>query len=317
MTSQDVEKKSTADEPTTPQECYDLARRYALGLDIRSDAAEAIKWYRAAAELGHAKAQSELGWRMFKRYGTERDETEMVKWYRAAAEQGDPRGTGELGRCYLLGLGVPKDMDEAYRLCKIAAEKGYCIASTMLGARYKIGSGVPKDEVEAQKWFDKAAKQKAAEQFAEYHEYARCKPSPRAAKAQLLIAGCYETGNGVQQNYEKAVEWYLKAASPDNEYRGSKKVFDYGASALYDLGKLYLDGPKCIRNIKEGIAMFRAAAERGHAEAMLRLGLCYHEGKGVVQDNEQTIFWMQKAANGRFGLDAAKEWLNENENKTK
>jgi len=52
------------------------------------DAAEAVKWYRKAAEQGHALAQTNLGFMYEKGDGVPKDAAEAVKWYRKATEQG-------------------------------------------------------------------------------------------------------------------------------------------------------------------------------------------------------------------------------------
>ncbi len=59
---------------------------------------------RARAEKGNARSQCELG-DVFSlgRLGVARDEAEAVKWYRKAAEQGDAEGQLGLGLCYEYG----------------------------------------------------------------------------------------------------------------------------------------------------------------------------------------------------------------------
>lgn len=50
---------------------------------------EAVKWYRLAAEQGHAWAQYVLGNAYYDGKGVKRDYVEAVKWWQMAAEQGD------------------------------------------------------------------------------------------------------------------------------------------------------------------------------------------------------------------------------------
>jgi TPR repeat protein len=50
---------------------------------------EAVKWFRKAAEQGHAKAQYALGRSYEMGLGVVADYEEAAKWYRKAAEQGD------------------------------------------------------------------------------------------------------------------------------------------------------------------------------------------------------------------------------------
>ena len=48
-----------------------LGHRYGTGLDVERDDAESTKWYRRAAEQGHAKAQLVLGNRQLAGVGVE------------------------------------------------------------------------------------------------------------------------------------------------------------------------------------------------------------------------------------------------------
>lgn len=54
---------------------------------------EAAKWYRLAAEKGHAEAQFFLGFQFWEGLGVKKDEVEATRWYRKAAEQGHARFT--------------------------------------------------------------------------------------------------------------------------------------------------------------------------------------------------------------------------------
>ena len=61
---------------------------YKKGWGVLQDYAEAVKWYRLAAEQGYAKAQNNLGVRYENGEGVLQDYAEAMKWYRLAAEQG-------------------------------------------------------------------------------------------------------------------------------------------------------------------------------------------------------------------------------------
>ena len=60
-----------------------------IGQGVPQDYAEAVKWYRLAAEQGYAAAQYNLGVMYDNGQGVPQDYAEAVKWYRLAAEQGD------------------------------------------------------------------------------------------------------------------------------------------------------------------------------------------------------------------------------------
>ena len=61
---------------------------YDKGQGVPQDYAEAVKWYRLAAEQGDADAQYNLGVMYDNGQGVPQDYAEAVKWYRLAAEQG-------------------------------------------------------------------------------------------------------------------------------------------------------------------------------------------------------------------------------------
>ena len=71
---------------------------YANGEGVPQDDAEAVRWYRLAAEQGNAGAQLNLGAMYSNGEGVPQDDAEAVRWYRLAAEQGNagaqlqPRG---------------------------------------------------------------------------------------------------------------------------------------------------------------------------------------------------------------------------------
>jgi len=89
--------------------------------------------------------------------GTRRDYAEALKWYRMAAEHGDVESARRAGFMYANGQGVPRDEAEALRWYRIAADRGDAEAQNNLGVIYSDGNGVPANLVEATKWFKVAA----------------------------------------------------------------------------------------------------------------------------------------------------------------
>ena len=53
-----------------------------------------------------------------------KDAAEAVKWFRKAAEQGFAGAQGNLGICYHNGQGVTKDYVEAYKWLSLASAQG-------------------------------------------------------------------------------------------------------------------------------------------------------------------------------------------------
>jgi TPR repeat protein len=184
--------------PETESEThFRLGVRYAKGEDGLQDYSEAVKWYRLAAEAGHAGAQRNLGLLFASGTGVPQDFTEAEKWLRKAAAQGqvgadfadaiislakrdaqrerpkeisepltnappkeNPITQYQRGLQYAKGDGVIQDFTEAAKWYRLAAEAGYAEAQKKLGFLYATGKGVPKDDAEAERWLRQAGNQR-------------------------------------------------------------------------------------------------------------------------------------------------------------
>lgn len=62
------------------------------------------------------------------------------------------------------------------------------------------------------------------------------------------------------------------------------------------LGLIYILGDGVEQDYAKAVRWFRAAAEQGHAEGQFYLALRYSDGKGVAQNSAEAIFWMRQAA---------------------
>ena len=96
---------------------------YELGEGVPQDYAEAVRWYRKAAEQGYAEAQNNLGLMYDMAQGVPQNYAEAVKWYRKAAEQGNDIGQYNLGFMYANGQGVPQDYVQAHMWFNLAASR--------------------------------------------------------------------------------------------------------------------------------------------------------------------------------------------------
>ena len=97
---------------------------YATGEGVLKDEAEAVRWFRLAAEQGDAGAQFNLGVMHDNGRGVLKDEAEAVRWYRLAAEQGHADAQNNLGIMHAAGEGVLKDSVLAHMWSNIAGANG-------------------------------------------------------------------------------------------------------------------------------------------------------------------------------------------------
>jgi TPR repeat protein len=244
---------------------FNLAVCYENGQGVAKDEVEAVKWYRKAAEQDYPFAQFILGSRYENGHGVAKDCVEAVNWYRKAAVQNCAEAQCCLGVCYESGQGVVKDYVEAVKWLRKAAEQGYVLAQNNLGVCYAKGQGVVKDETEAVKWYRKAAEQNLAE-------------------AQYSLGNWYALGQGVVKDEAEAVKWFRKAA--EQNY----------AKAQCVLGVAYYGGQGVAKDEVEAVKWFRKAAAQNCAEAQWLLGICYAKGQGVARDEAEAVTWYRKAA---------------------
>ena len=104
------------------------------------------------------------------------------------------------------------------------------------------------------------------------------------AIAKNSLGRCYAKGQGVEQSWEKAVEWYQKSAKQGYEI------------AQYNLGLCYEIGKGVKQSWEKAVEWYRKSAEQGDATAQYNLGWCYKYGKGVEQDYKKAFEWYHKSA---------------------
>ncbi len=110
------------------------------------------------------------------------------------------------------------------------------------------------------------------------------------AVGQYGLGVKYATGDGVPQDYARAVEWFREAAAAG----------DVGGQ--YNLGGLYANGKGVPQDYAKAAQWYHKASEQGDGGAQYRLGVLYTEGRGVPQDYAKAIKWLRLAIPRRFGI---------------
>jgi hypothetical protein len=120
----------------------------------RGDYETAFRELMPLAVAGNPTAQFGLGVIYLEGYGVPQDHAEAVRWFRLAANQGVPNTQYALGVMYQEGKGVLQDHSEAARWYRLAADQGNADAQLLLGLVYVRGQGVPQDFVLAYMWIN-------------------------------------------------------------------------------------------------------------------------------------------------------------------
>jgi uncharacterized protein len=81
------------------------------------------------------------------------------------------------------------------------------------------------------------------------------------------------------------------------------------AEAQLKLADLYRTGKGTAQSVQDAAKWYRKAAEQGVAEAQFRLGELLLEGKGIAQNAQEAVNWLEKS--GAQGFKAAKDKLTE------
>lgn len=92
---------------------------------MRAEYAAALKLYTEAAELGHSKAQTNLGSMYYFGQGIAADYCKARKWFEQAAAQKDSMAFYNLACIHYSGHGARPDKEKACRYLQEAINNGY------------------------------------------------------------------------------------------------------------------------------------------------------------------------------------------------
>lgn len=155
------------------------------------------------------------------------------------------------------------------------------------------------------------------------------------AEAQLELGEMYFSGKGIDRDFQKAAEWYEKAAwqgmahaayrlgliysnglgTEKNEKKGQewfarqvellkRAVREGDGFAAFRLGLLERDKQKADEWNAKAVELLSRAAVRGDTRAAMELALRYGIGDGVGEDRQKAREWLEKAAAFGNGLAA-------------
>jgi len=284
---------------------------YQLGEGVAQDLSKAVHWYREAAERGHPQAQHNLALCYQHGWGVAQDAAQAVHWYRLAADQGMAEAQSALGWCYEEGL----CLDDSEGVCLDDSE-GVCLddADAVDGNKSERKSERESESLQrsrtAVRWYRRAAE-------------AGC------AEAQARLGWCYLSGKGVEQrSATTAFRLFTMAVQQQQQDKTSTSSADPATSFVSEeeqevaehtlVNALAVRGVAWCHEHRLGVkedavaaaAAYRAAARLpggGDARALLMLGRCYREGRGIDADPHEALSCFRRAA--ELGLPLAQYTL--------
>lgn len=117
------------------KDLYDRALNAMEGAQKRP--ADAATLMRESADAGYAPAQNALGYWLETGQVTMQFQAEAVEWYRKAAQQSDKFAWYALGRAYALGIGTAKDEMQARPWLAKSADAGNIYAEYLMALTYE------------------------------------------------------------------------------------------------------------------------------------------------------------------------------------
>ncbi|MHC4943792.1 MAG: tetratricopeptide repeat protein [Planctomycetota bacterium] len=204
---------------------------------------------------------------------TEMEKPEDIEALKELAESGIAQAQFTLSCYYQMGKGVEKNIEEFVKWCRKAADQDHGMALFNLAGAYYNGDGVEKDLLKSMHLYSKSeecgypgGKGPAA---AVSREIMRDPPlTLRLAKegdleAMFMMGNHYRKGNEVEEDVQKAFDWYMKAAELGH------------SGAQYNLGVMYVTGNGVPQSDMRSLEWFKKAADQGHKmaiETLKRLG---------------------------------------------
>ena len=268
--------------------------------------------------------------------GTPMDKEQAFAYYEKAAKLGDVSAMYFIAYGYNKGEGVPQDRELAYMYALKAAEQGFPRAYRLLAYMYEDGGYLDQDYDQAMAMYEKAIQagdalslcyqgflygkldqpEKKIAQYQKALELAEA-GEIHSATPYYRMAVAYDQGTLIEQDYEKAVELYLKGAQQGhalsrqwavpciNHFTGDQRVaylkraFEAGCQgAAYALGQIevWKQNDSKAKLSSEAVAYFACGAEAGDMQCVkeLLVNYAWFMGKGKTnQDRLEAIKWFR------------------------
>ena len=154
--------------------------------------------------------------------------------------------------------------------CDSVAEAGSGYSGeTVIGAMFLYGTGIKRDAVAAREWF----------------EYGLARPGTQRGNALYMLGMMYFKGDGADQDLNKALGLWHKAADEEHP------------AAMGLLGRAYMEGKMGFeKDAASGLVLLEKAANGGNTPSSVYLGNIYAKGQGVERDMERAMKWYEQAA---------------------
>ncbi|MDK1375260.1 MULTISPECIES: tetratricopeptide repeat protein [unclassified Sinorhizobium] len=241
------------------------------------------------AQLGDPAAQTLVASILEQGLGVARNAEQAAFWYGQAADNGDPAAMFKYALILMEGRYVKRDRKKSEELMKKAADLGNASAQFNYGQTLVADMPGEKGLKAAMPYYEKSAEQGIAD-------------------AQYALSQIYINVDGIEESKRaRAREWLLRAA---------RAGYD---TAQLDIAIWFVEGIAGDRNLEEGFAWMKRAAESGNVVAQNRLSHLYVNAIGTRPDPVEAAKWYVLSRRAGLKDDALEDFylgLNETQQKS-
>lgn len=309
-----------------------LGFMYATGIGdaVERDQAKALLYHTFAAQAGHTKSEMTVAFRHQSGIGAVRNCDEAANYYKSVAEKaikwyrsGPPGGRAWVSESYRLadkeggvygegasvssaGVNAQKGgpnsdvhaaLEDVLEYLDLMSGKGDFKATFSLGRiNYDGQKDLPRNVKAARRYFQTVATQYWKKDGSTVDISDRPGLESIACKAAGYLGRMFLRGEGVEQNFKKAVKWFGRGVKGGD------------AGSYHGLGLMYLHGLGLPQNVQKAFDYFKASAEQDYAPAQVSIGSLYLD-QGSPSDVQVASRYFELAA--RYGHIEALYYLAE------
>ena len=252
---------------------FSLGRLYMQGIGGKTDQIKAVEYYRKSAHLGHLSAQFNLGLAWFKGTAVGKNIDTAIYWWQLAAEAGHDGAQYNIGALLWQGQRVEQDQATAMEWFRKASKNKNTQAKRFLGSLFSPMQSELKDNlkyyraknaartlsvVEELGLYKLAQQAYAKQDYQQAFKYWLPLASDGHPDSQFQVAMMYENGQGTDENFDKAISLYAKAANASQ------------SDAQFRIGLYHIDeSPEPNKTL--GLYWIQSAADNDNQQAQAYL----------------------------------------------
>lgn len=218
-----------------PSATFHMGKIHAIGIAVQQNLPKAVQWYEKAIALGEPRAYSNLGWFYQSGYGVPTDKSKAFELLSFGAENGVLSAKAAIGIMLMSGEGCSPNAELGMQKLQESFNSGYLNAGNHISDMYFEGRLVPQNTELAHEWLMKVADSGDERTMAILGHYLVTgshgkTDTPKGLAllvkatqlqylpAYLWLGTLHKKGVGVNQDAEKAIEWFkmgIKAGCRD------------------------------------------------------------------------------------------------------